>query len=293
MENTTPAPKSKMTVILTVVVIVLAAALGLMYMQYTKMQSDNTIVQEALEDQKESLSNELKDMMSEYEDLKGQNDSLNTQIDKQQGRIKNLLSINAGNMEKIKLYKKELATLREIMRSYVVQIDSLNSRNQKLVTENTEVRSALEEARKSNDDLSKEKENLNSKVEMASVMSAKNVMVSPLNRRGKDTEKSLKVTKIKTCFTIRENPLVTAGEKIVYLRITRPDELVLATSEQDIFNYDGKQIVFSAKRAVTYDNKDVDMCIFWDNAGTLINGTYNVDLFCEGKLIGSATFSLK
>jgi hypothetical protein len=179
------------------------------------------------------------------------------------------------------------------MRSYIVQIDSLNTKNQKLVTENTEVKTALEDSRKNNEDLSKEKENLNSKVQMASVMSAKNIAVTSLNKRGKDTEKATRTTKIKVCFTIRENPLITAGEKEVFLRIARPDDLILASSEQDIFNYEGKQIVYSAKRNVTYENKDVDLCIFWDNSGQLIPGNYNVDLFCESKMIGTGSFVLK
>jgi FtsZ-binding cell division protein ZapB len=293
MENTAPTPSRKPTIILTVLVVILAAALGLLYMQYTKTKTDSAIVQEALEEQKQSLTNELKDMMSEYEGLKSDNDSLNNQIDKQQDRIKNLLAINANNLEKIKLYKKELATLRDIMKSYIVQIDSLNTKNQKLITENTEVKTALDDARKSNEGLSKEKQDMSSKLEVASLLSAKSITVSPLNRRGKDTEKATRVNKIKTSFTIRENSIAPAGEKVVYLRITNPQELVLASSEQDVFNYDGKPIVFSAKRAVTYENKDLDVIIYWDNAGQLNPGNYNVDLFCESKLIGSSTFVLK
>lgn len=293
MTNEGTKSQKKTGIILGSIVVVLAIALGLMYMQYNKLKTDSAVVQEALEDQKESLSNELKDMMGEYEDLKSENDSMNMQIEKQQNKIKRLLSINADNLEKIKLYKKELGTLRDIMRSYIVQIDSLNMRNQMLVTENIEVKSALSEARKSNENLSKEKDDLSSKVQVASVLNAKNIIVSPLNRRGKDTERAERTTKLKTCFTIRENPLAMAGEKTVYLRVTRPDELVLATSEQDVFTYEGRQIVYSAKRNVNYENSDVDMCIFWDNTGTLIKGQYSIDLFCEGNLIGSAVFSLK
>jgi FtsZ-binding cell division protein ZapB len=293
MENTVPSPNRKPTIILTVLVVILAAALGLLYMQYTKTKTDSAIVQEALEEQKQSLTNELKDMMSEYEGLKSDNDSLNGQIDKQQDRIKNLLAINTSNLEKIKLYKKELATLREVMKSYIVQIDSLNTKNQKLITENTEVKSALDDARKNNEGLNKEKQDMSSKLEVASVLSAKSITVSPLNRRGKDTEKATRVSKIKTSFTIRENPLAAAGDKTIYLRITNPDDLVLAASEQDVFEYDGKQIVFSAKRAITYENKDLDVIIYWENAGQLNPGNYNVDLFCDKKLIGSSTFVLK
>jgi FtsZ-binding cell division protein ZapB len=291
MEN--QSSNRKTTIILTIIVVILAVGLGLLYMQYNKMKADNSIVQEALEEQKESLTNELKDMMSEYEGLKTDNDSLNNLIDKQQGRIKHLLAINADNLEKIKIYKRELTTLRQIMQSYIVQIDSLNQRNQKLIAENSEVRTALDEARKNNESLSKEKESMNSKLQTASVLSAKNIIVTLLNQRGKETEKASRVAKIKTCFTIRENSLIDAGEKIIYLRLTRPDNLVLASSEKDVIDYEGKQIAFSAKRAIQYEQKDIDACIYWDNAGELIPGTYTVDLFAEGKLIGTTTFQIK
>ncbi len=295
MENATPttAPGRRPTIILIVLVVILAAALGLLYMQYTKMKSDNAVVQEALEEQKTSLTNELKDMMTEYDGLKSDNDSLNKQIDKQQDRIKSLLAINASNLEKIKIYKKEMGTLRDIMKSYVVQIDSLNTKNQKLVTENVEVKTKLDEARKSNEDLSKEKENLNSKVQTASVLSAKNVSVTPLNKRGKDTEKASRTAKLKTCFTLRENSLISAGEKEIFVRITRPDNLVLAGSSQDVFQYDGQQIAFSSKRSVTYENKDVDVCVFYECSTEPIKGNYKIDLFNDGKMIGTGTFVLK
>jgi len=293
MENTTPAPNRKPTIILTVLVVVLSIVLVVLLLQLNKTKNDDAIVQQALEEQKKSLTNELQDMMSEYEGLKSDNDSLNKKIDGQENRIKQLLNINKSNIEKIILYKKELGTLREIMKSYIVQIDSLNTKNQKLISENTEVRSDLDKARKNNDDLSKEKEDLNSKVQMASVLSAKDIKITPLNKRGKDTERASRVLKIQVCFTLRENSIIPAGDKEVFLRLTRPDDLVLATSEQDLFSYDGKKIVYSAKRTVAYENKDVDLCIFWDNAGQLIPGNYKADLFSDGKLIGSSTFILK
>lgn len=293
MENTAPTPNRKPTIILVVLVVVLSVLLCLLYLKYNTKMSENAIVKEALENEKKSLTNELQDMMSEYEGLKSDNDSLNKKINVQQDRIRQLLNINKSNIEKIMLYKKELGTLREIMKSYIVQIDSLNTKNQKLISENAEVKNALNEARKNNEDLSKEKEDLSSKVEMASVLSAKNIIATALNKREKETERASRTMKIKVCITLRENSIVTAGEKDVFIRITRPDELVLATSEQDVFNYEGNKIVYSAKRTVAYENKDVDLCIFWNNSGQLIPGKYGVDIFCEGKLIGSSNFALK
>ncbi len=288
-----PKSKSKVSILLFVIIVFMSAALVYMLMEYNKMKTDNEVVQEALEEQKNSLTNELQDLMGEYEDLKTDNDSMNIRIEGQQKKIKQLLSAQRSNMETIKLYKKELNTLREVMKSYIVQIDSLNQRNQMLITENTEVKGKLDEARKNNESLESEKQELNSKVQMAAVMVAKGIAGSGLTKRDKLTDKAASTAKVKVCFTIRENPLLKSGEKTVYLRISRPDNLVLANSNDDLFDYEGSQLAFSAKRNVDYDNKDLDVCIYFENAGKLIPGIYTLDIFCEGKMIGSSTMTLK
>jgi uncharacterized phage infection (PIP) family protein YhgE len=232
--------------------------------------------------------------MEEYESLKSNNDSMNVKLQEQQNRIKKLLGVNTANLETIKLYKKELVTLREVMKSYIVQIDSLNQRNQILMAENTEVKTKLDQARTANKELSDQKEELSSKVQQASILAAKNIIITPLNRRSKENIKSEKVVKIKTCFTIRENSIIKAGPRTVYLRIARPDELVLTASAENHVEFQGEQMVYTEKRDLEYDNADIDMCIFYDvKNGELTAGTYSIDLFCDGNLIGSNTFTLK
>jgi len=281
-------------IILAIVAILLGGTLIVMIMQYNKMKQENIVAVEAIEEQKGMLTNELQDLNAEYEDLKTENDSMNTKIEAQQSKIKELLTLNASNVEKIRLYKKELGTLRDIMKSYVVQIDSLNRRNQMLVAENQEVRGKLDEARVQNENLTQEKDNLSTKVSTASALSAKNIVITPLTKRSNDTEKASRAAKLKTCFTVRENAIAPAGTKTVYIRISRPDNMLLAVSEDYKFNFEGQDIAYTEKRDIEYDNRDVDLCIFWDNsANNLITGNYSVDIFCDGKLIGSTTFALK
>ena len=71
-----------------------------------------------------------------------------------------------------------METLRSIMRSYIVQIDSLNTKNQALTAENIEVRTKLRDVEKSHEELSKIKDELSSKVNLASQLSAKDIIVS-------------------------------------------------------------------------------------------------------------------
>ncbi len=61
----------------------------------------------------------------------------------------------------------------------------------------------------------------------------------------------------------------------------------------ETFEFKGEQVIYSAKRQLEYENKDIDMCIFWDKNADLIPGAYTVILYAEGYEVGSATFTLK
>lgn len=92
---------------------------------------------------------------------------------------------------------------------------------------------------------------------------------------------------------MRENSIAKAGTKDVFIRITRPDGNVIAYSQTDVFDFQGQQVVYSAKRQVEYENKDIDVCIYWDNNKQLILGEYTVDIFTDGNMIGTTKFTIK
>jgi hypothetical protein len=286
--------RGKVNLILIILIVLLGAGMGYMWKMNQDQKQQSMEAQALLEDQKNDLTEQLSSMVNEYESLKTNNDSMNMKLQDQQDKIKRLLAINTNNLEKIKLYKKELVTLRDIMKSYIVQIDSLNQRNMQLVAENTEVKSKLDQARSDNEKLSLDKEALTDKVKQASVLAAKNILVSPLNSRSKDTEKASRVGKLKACFTVRENALIAPARKMIFIRITRPDQLVFASSQDNLFEFQGEQIVYTEKREIDYESKDIDVCIFYSvKEGEMIKGTYSADIFAEGNLIGSTTFVLK
>jgi hypothetical protein len=246
-----------------------------------------------LKEEKVELESKLNALIVEYDSIMTENDSVNALLASEQEKIRNLLKYRASDATKIRMYKKELETLRKVMRSYIVQIDSLNMRNIELTAENVQVRTRLRQVESDKEALSKRAEELSSQVQLASVLSAKNIIIYPLNQRGKTKDKINKIEKIKVCFTIRENNVAQPGAKEIYMRIIRPDEVVLASDMNDLFEYNGEQIVYSAVRELEYENSDIDMCIFWDKTETLIPGVYTTLLYAEGYEIGYATFTLK
>jgi len=242
--------------------------------------------------EKDSLANEIRKIMYGYDTLRSNNDSLNAQLARERERIRRLLSINASNVELIKKYRAEINTLREIMKSYIVQIDSLNTRNKLLAAENQDIRQKFSQVQKTNIELEKVKEELSTKVEIASVIQAKNIVAVALNKNRKETTRIDRLDKLRVCFTLRENPIATAGKKTVYMRIIRPDQLLITTSPDNLFDYGNTKMIYTESRSVDYINQDVDMCIYVDNTGDFIPGNYNGELYLEGNLIGTFTFML-
>jgi hypothetical protein len=202
------------------------------------------------------------------------------------------LSINASNVQLIKKYKNEIGTMREIMKGYIVQIDSLNTLNKQLVAENTGIKQQITEVQNTNVELTKAKEELTSKVVVASVIQAKDINAVTLNKKRKETTRINNIDKLRICFTLRENPIAAPGEKEVFMRVIRPDSLVINTSQDNLFDFNGNKLVYSASRLVYYLNHDIEMCIFLDNTGDLIVGTYSVELYLENNIIGRTTFAL-
>ena len=272
--------------------IILSAVLIFLVIMYFDQKNKMIEMEEVLTQEKDSLANELRKMAASYDTLKTDNDTLNANLEKEKKRMIDRRAINASNAQLIKKYRSEISTMRNIMKSYIVQIDSLNTRNKILVAENIQIKDQMTKVQNTNVELNKARDVLNAKVEIASVIPAKNIAAVALNKKRKETNRINSLDKIRTCFVLRENPIATAGQKEVFMRVIRPDSLVVTTSSDNIFNYKGNTLVYSANRTVDYLNQDVEMCIYLDNTGDFIIGTYSVELYLENNMIGKTTLIL-
>jgi hypothetical protein len=274
------------------VAIILGLALIFLVVMYFDQRGKMNEMEMVLTQEKDSLANELRHMVIAYDTLRTNNDTLNAGLERERNRIVQLLAVNASNSQLIKKYRSEITTMREIMKSYIVQIDSLNTRNQNLVAENTEIRQQITQVRSSNTELSKAREELSSKVEIASVIQAKDILAVPLNKKRKETSRISLLENLRVCFTLRENPIAIAGPKEVFMRVIRPDSLVISPSPENLFDYNENKMIFSASRTIDYTNQDVELCIFLANTGDFVPGNYSVELFLENNLIGKTNFLL-
>lgn len=247
--------------------------------------------------EKVNLENELSMLSQNYDSLQTSNDTLNVQLRMEQEKISDLLErmkvFRNNSYAEINKYKRELGTLKEVLRSYIVQIDSLNTRNQILTAENLRVKNQISWVKERNQKLEESTENMKEVISKAAALDVMNLICYPINKKGKEVRKIDKTEKLKVNFTLQKNVTASTGQKELYVRISRPDEVVLGNPQNLLFEFENTKLVYSAKREIDYEGEQLDVAIFWDNDGSLIEGEYKVDVFAEGNHIGSAKFILK
>jgi predicted nucleic acid-binding Zn-ribbon protein len=285
----------KTAIIIGTISFVLLLVLGYLYYQSrTQMQE---LVNEMVEE-KEILTYEFESLASDYDSLKTNSDTLNIMLEKEREKISQLIeeiqTVKATNASKIREYKKELSSLRKVLKHYVFQIDSLNQSNIALQKENLQYRARVSNMQTTYKKLEAEKENLAEKIEIASKLETYNMEATGLNSRNRETSRSSRISKIRICFTIQKNITAEVGEKIVYMRLLRPDGALLYHSKEDLFTHENKEINYSSQRLIEYGGDELDVCVYYKvDIGELTKGEYTADIFSDGYHIGSMTFNLK
>lgn len=289
---------NKMSLLIMAVVVLLLLIAGAAYYIFHQKQQMEDIEQTYSLD-KEMMLDDLNDISMRYEgnEFRVNNDSLLYLLDAEKEKIQRLQeelrTVKATNTQEITRLKKELQTLRAIMRNYIVQIDSLNKANEQLTQEKNEAVKKYQQASSTATTLKKEKEKLTERVTLASRLDATGINVTPVNGRGKLMKNIKKMEQFVVDFRIAKNITAPVGEKVVYVRIMKPDDDVLVKSRADVFTFEGKEINYSMKKMIEYEGEELPVTMYWNIEEFLSPGTYRVDIFIDGNQIGRRTFTLE
>lgn len=287
----------KNTLIGIIGVLLIAALAGVTYLLFNEKQA-NREMQEEFKLEKEDLENDYSNFVQQYDELKMTvaNDSLAQLLEQEQLKTQRLLeelrTVKTTNATEIRRLKNELATLRKVMVGYVNQIDSLNRLTEQQRVQIAEVTEKYEQASRQVSSLSEERKTLTKQVTLAAQLDATNISVFPQNKRGKEAKKVKDVQKLRVNFTIARNITAQAGEKTVYIRISKPDNDVLTKDRNDTFTYENRQLAYSIKKYIEYTGEEQAITVYWDVNEVLYAGNYRVDIFADGNLIGSGSFAL-
>lgn len=290
--------KNKKIIIISAVIGVLLLG-GIVYLSISLQQQKqaNRDMQELAELDKKEMENEYQQFADQYSEMKTQinNDSIIEQLTQEQMKteqlLKELKSVKATDAREIARLKKELATCRAVIRSYILEIDSLNRLNQNLTAENTRVKGQYAEATRQIEGLNADKQSLSEKVAIAAQLDATGISLTAKNKRGKVTKSLKKCKTLQVNFSIAKNVTAQSGMKTIYVRITTPTGSVLTNG--GTFNYENRSLQYSMKRDIEYTGNETAVTTYWNVNEFLSNGTYNVSIFADGNMIGSRNFSFK
>jgi FtsZ-binding cell division protein ZapB len=280
------------------IIILLSVLLVIVITIFFVQRNQNRKMMEALNQEKTSIQTELTGMIANYDSIHTTNESLQSELEMAQNKVKDLITevdqVKELSYGQIAKYREEVTTLRNIMKNYIIQVDSLNRRNELLMAENSQVKQDIAVAESKNMQLEQEKGHLQEKIKMAAQLEAMELTAVGVNGRGKEAESARRATQIRVNFTLSKNVTAPRGEKTIYVRIQNPNQLLLQKSAGDVFPFEDLKIPFSAKREVTYEGNALPVNIFWDNEGAeFIPGEYTVDVFADGNNIGTTTFTMK
>lgn len=178
-------------------------------------------------------------------------------------------------------------------------IQQLKAKNQELTAENFKNSRKLEEVTTENVKLAEDNTKLNKIAEVAKRLKtyeiyADAVRLSSGGKKEKQTDKAKKADRIRVCFTVLENIIADKGEKSLYAVIKTPGGNTLVEGDRSkITLMSGDEIAYSVKKDIFYDNKNMQICMNWDLKDKIEAGTYKVELYAEGVLIGKESFDLK
>lgn len=246
------------------------------------------------EEENSLLEAQAQDVVTQLEEMKLQNDTMLVKYQQASAMLEKLQKEKTYNYNELNRYKRELATLKDVMKGYLRQIDSLNNINKHLQAQNISYKKEISTAQLRADVAEEKAEELNSKVRIGSVIRARGIALSPLNAKSKEVTRVKNAERLRVDFELTANELAEPGQKTVYVRIVSPDGYLLSPDNVITFSFEGDALLASAERTVDYENNDVPVSIFYDYSRKgLAAGTYKVQLYTEGRLIGENDIYLR
>ena len=299
-ENDEPTPESDLQKTLKgyrSIIIALVAVMGLLTVQHFRLTSD---IKEQFRIERDTLNSQISGLITEIDHINLRNDSVSNELrahiaierDKADSLMTRLKKERNINREKLRQYEKELGTLRTIMRRYVHQIDSLNTLNKRLADENVTIRQKVASETSRANIAEERAQEMANKIKLGSIVKARAITLGAYNTGGTNVTRASRASKFRTDLTLTANELTIPGKRNIYVRIVGPDGAVLSGGADCIMEFEGDVISYSAEREVDYDNKDLDVSIFF-NYLDIIPGLYKAEIYMDGYLIGESELALR
>ncbi|HRJ30033.1 MAG TPA: chromosome segregation protein SMC [Cyclobacteriaceae bacterium] len=203
-----------------------------------------------------------------------------------------------ANGQVIKELKDKVEGYELLLKNKDEEIERLKSVNKELLTENTTLKVQKNILGDSINRLTQTKQELASKVTLASQLKAENVRIVAVNDRGKEREspfRNRQVGNIKIEFNLAENNVAPIEGKKIMIRIVDQNGQVLfdVARGSGTFMYNSKEEFYTASQEILFDNTRQKLTYLYDKGSDYAPGTYTLEIYCDDYKMGSGQFSVK
>lgn len=298
----TPTKKSnKSTITIVILLIIIAVQSIKIYLDY----------QEKVEVKQQLVSTEedLAGTMQRLNDVKAELDQKITEIQKLGGDVedlkkakaeveKELKRSNARSSKALAELKDRLDGYEELLKVKDEEIEKLKTVNKELFTENRTLKTKQNKLSDSITSLTKNKQELASKVALASQLKAENIVVKALNEKGKERDSPFKnrwFKKLKVEFNLAENKIAPIEGKKILIRITDTNNQVIFDQSRGsgTFMLNNKEEFYTAAQEILFDNTRQKLTFLYEKGSDYAEGNYLVEVFTEGYKMGEVRFEVK
>ena len=305
MENNQEEKKSNNKVLLIFLFLLIGGNLTFAWLWWQEKNRANTVVveKEQVIVERDNVKADLLELQKEYATLQTNDAGLQKELEAKRAEIAELIEQaekHKGDAYIISKLRKETETLRSIMKHYVVEIDSLNTLNKTILAEKAKVSEDLTAEKDKTSQLSKDKEKLQSTVNLGSILKAENPTVKGVKFKSGgtkevETTKASRVERIKVSCVIGENKIAKTGVKSVYVRIVSPDgkEICKSPDDMNMVKFNGSKGFFAGKQDINYKNEEVAVDVFCANPNPFVPGKYLIEIIADDVVIGESNITLK
>ncbi len=284
--------------ILSVVIVVQGIKIYLDTKEKQEINTDLTSTKEELattEQRLREITTELDERIAEIKKLGGDVSDLQrakAEIETELNRSKRATG------QEIKALKDKVEGYEMLLKNKDEEIEKLKSVNKELLTENVTLKTEKNELGDSINKLSQSKDELATKVAIASQLKVENFRIVALNDRGKEREspfRSRQLAQLKVEFNIAENNVAPVEGKKIMIRIIDENGQVLfdVARGSGTFLLNGKEEFFTASQEILFDNTRQKLSFLYDKGSDYAAGTYKLEVYTDDYLMGSGDFVVK
>ncbi len=304
MEKTTPvAPKksSRSAIVIVLLLIIVAIQSVKIYLDYKeKVQVKQQLV---------STEEDLAGTMQRLNDVKTELDQKIADIQKLGGNIADLQKAKAEVEKELRRstqrstkamneLKDRLDGYEELLKVKDQEIEKLKSVNKELFSENRNLKTKQNKLSDSINVLAKNKDELASKVAIASQLKAENVSIKGVSTKGKERDspfKNRQLQKIKVEFNLADNKVAPIEGKKILVRIVDENGQVIfdVAKGSGTFMFNGKEEFYTSAQEILFDNTKQKLTFFYEKGSEYAEGNYQVEIFADSSKIGVVAFAVK